>query len=69
MYVVGGGDRKTFGALEGDTNGDGEVNVADIDIVIEAIGEEYNKAADANGDGEVNVADADYIIERIGGAE
>ena len=55
--------------LEGDTNGDGEVNVADIDIVIEAIGEEYNKAADANGDGEVNVADADFIIERIGGTE
>ena len=52
---------------KGDTNGDGEVNVADVDVVIEAIGEDYetNKAADANSDGEINVADVDYIIERI----
>ena len=53
--------------MPGDTNGDGEVNVADVDVVIEAIGEDYetNKAADANSDGEINVADVDFIIERI----
>ena len=53
---------------EGDANGDGEVNVADVDYVIEHIGEPLdvtNKAADVNGDGEINVADVDYIIERI----
>ena len=52
---------------EGDANGDGEVNVADIDFVIEAIGADIatHKAADLNGDGEINVADVDYIIERI----
>lgn len=54
--------------MDGDANGDGEVNVADVDYVIERIGEaldETNKAADVNDDGEINVADVDYIIERI----
>lgn len=53
---------------EGDANGDGEIDVADIDFVIEHIGEpidDTNKASDVNGDGEINVADVDYIIERI----
>ena len=55
------------GNADGDANGDGEVNVADVDYVIESIGEdvETHKAADVNGDGEINVADVDYIIERI----
>ena len=55
-------------SLEGDANGDGTVNVADIDYVIERIGEakdDFNKSADVNGDGAINVADVDYIIERI----
>ena len=54
-------------ASEGDVNGDGDVNVADVDSVIEAIGEDYetNKAADINGDGDINVADVDFVIERI----
>ena len=54
--------------VPGDANSDGEVNVADVDYVIERIGEaldETNKAADVNDDGEINVADVDYIIERI----
>lgn len=54
--------------LSGDANDDGEIDVADVDFVIERIGEacdETNKAADVNGDGEINVADVDYIIERI----
>ena len=57
-----------FGADNADANGDGEVNVADVDFVIEHIGEaldEKNRAADVNSDGEINVADVDYIIERI----
>ena len=55
-------------AIDGDANGDEEVNVADIDFVIERIGEalnDSNKAADVNTDGDINVADVDYIIERI----
>ena len=58
----------TSGGLEGDANDDGEVNVADVDFVIERIGEalnDSNKAADVNTDGDINVADVDYIIERI----
>ena len=53
--------------LEGDANDDGEVNVADVDYVIESIGEDVgtHKSADVNDDGEINVADVDYIIERI----
>jgi hypothetical protein len=54
--------------LPGDANGDGTVNVADIDYVIERIGEakdDFNKSADVNGDDAINVADVDYIIERI----
>lgn len=52
---------------EGDVNGDEEVNVADVDSVIEAIGEAYfkNEAADINADSEINVADVDFVIERI----
>ena len=52
----------------GDANCDGEVDVADIDYVIERIGQSLdvtNKTADVNGDGAINVADVDYIIERI----
>ena len=50
---------------KGDANGDGTVDVADVDFVIEAIGGEYTKAADVNGDGAVDVADVDFIIEQI----
>ena len=49
-------------------NIDDDFNVADVDYIIERIGEEVNetnKDADVNGDGEIDVADADYIIERI----
>jgi len=52
-------------AIKGDANGDGTVDVADVDFVIEAIGGEYAKAADVNGDGAVDVADVDFIIEQI----
>ena len=72
IYLMVTDDRIVFFKLssltqEGDANGDGEVNVADVDYVIESIGEdvEMHKAADVNGDGEINVADVDYIIERI----
>ena len=51
--------------IKGDANGDGVVDVADVDFVIEAIGGEYAKAADVNGDGAVDVADVDFIIEQI----
>lgn len=65
--IDGGPSNPCYLTLKGDANGDGEVNVADIDFVIESIGAdvETNKAADVNGDGEINVADVDFIIEQI----
>ena len=50
-------------------NGDGEVNIADINAIINVIltGAE-NAAADVNGDGEINIADINAIINLILGA-
>ena len=52
---------------EGDANGDGSINVADVDFVIEAIGEDYetHKDADVNNDKRIDIGDVDYVIERI----
>ena len=53
-------------AAKGDVNGDGEVNIADVNAVIDVIlNEENNPAGDVNGDGEVNIADVNYIINII----
>ena len=58
---------KSSSPKEGDANGDGDVDAADVVSVIEAMGKDYdtNKAADVNGDGVINVADVVYIINRI----
>ena len=49
-----------------DVNGDGEVNIADvnalIDIILSGAG---GSAGDVNGDGEVNIADINAVIDRI----
>jgi len=49
-----------------DVNGDGEVNIADINAVIDLIlaGDETGKG-DVNGDGEVNIADVNAVIDLI----
>jgi formylglycine-generating enzyme required for sulfatase activity len=50
----------------GDANNDGEVNIADINVVIDVIlGGGSNAAADVNGDGEINIADINAIIDII----
>ena len=54
--------------LLGDVNGDGEVNIGDVNALIDIIlngnvGE--NKLADVNGDGEVNIADVNAVIDII----
>ena len=55
--------------LPGDVNGDGNVNVADVNQVINVIldGEagSSSTAADVNGDGSVNIADINMIISII----
>ena len=49
-----------------DVNGDGEVNIADVNPVIDAILRGLNDDQfDVNGDGEVNIADVNTIIDWI----
>ena len=58
--------------IDGDVNGDGEVNIADVNAIIDVIlavkGVETGEAGsrtDVNGDGEVNIADVNAIIDII----
>jgi alpha-amylase len=49
-----------------DANGDGEVNIADINVIIDVIlSGAVNAAADVNDDGEVNIADINFVIDAI----
>ena len=53
--------------LRGDVDRDGEVNIADINAVINAIlgtdvDQDLLERADVNGDGEVNVSDINFVI-------
>ena len=57
-------------AMPGDVNSDGEVNIADVNIIINAIMRELNdNALDVNGDGEVNIGDVNAVIRIILGTE
>lgn len=56
--------------LLGDVNGDGEVNVADINVVTDivlggSVDNQTRMRADVNGDGEINVADINVISDII----
>ena len=57
--------------IPGDVNGDGEINIADANSVIDIVvmggnaGHTRAPAADANDDGEVNIGDINYIINFI----
>ena len=50
----------------GDVNGDGEINIADVNAVIDHIlSNTFSKPADVNGDGEVNIADVNALLDII----
>ena len=51
--------------IVGDVNGDGEVNIADVNAVIAMILGTPDDKGDVNGDGEVNIADVNTIIAII----
>ena len=52
--------------IAGDVNGDGEVNIADINAVIDLIlAGKTSTTADVNSDGEVNIADINALIDLI----
>ena len=51
------------GGTKGDVNGDGEVNISDVNAVIDLIlNGAFGAEADVNGDGEVNIADVNAVI-------
>ena len=50
----------------GDVNGDGEITIADVNVIIEAILKgTFSTAADVNNDGEVTIADVNVVINII----
>ena len=52
--------------VSGDVNGDGNVNIADINAVIDLIlSNSYTRGGDVNGDGNVNIADINALIAII----
>lgn len=56
------------GGMNCDVNGDGEINISDINIIINAIlkGVGYSAGrADVNGDGEINISDVNAVINAI----
>ena len=55
-------------SLRGDVNGDGEVTVADVNVIISlilgaAVDDETHSRADVNGDSEINLADVNDVID------
>ncbi len=56
--------------VHADVNGDGEVTIADVNVIIGDITSGvFSAASDVNGDGEVTIADINMIISIIiGGA-
>jgi hypothetical protein len=60
---VSGGEQPS---IKGDVNGDGEVNIADVNAIIDMIlSGSMDAKGDVNGDGEVNIADVNAIIDII----
>ena len=52
--------------VHGDVNGDGEVNIADVNAIIDCILlDRDTENADINGDGEVNISDVSAVIDLI----
>ena len=52
-------------ALTGDVNGDGEVNISDVNAVIDLILNDGEGNGDVNGDGEINISDVNAVIDII----
>lgn len=76
ISMIGGGTAATYVddiALyyidpTGDVNGDGEVNIGDVNAIIDVIiGGATNGNADVNSDGEVNISDVNAVIDIITG--
>jgi len=55
------------GAGPGDSNGDGDINIADVTSLIDQLlsGEEIPPYVDVNGDGEINISDVTMLIDML----
>ena len=62
QFVKGGAPEP----IKGDVNGDGEVNITDVNAMIDFIlSSSDNPIADVNGDGEINISDVNEVISII----
>jgi len=54
-------------SIDGDVNGDSEVNIADVNALVDNIllNNAPTSASDINGDGEINIADVNALIDMI----
>ena len=60
------GPRQYSSNIQGDVNADGEVNIADINMLIDVIlGHSANPKCDLNNDSEINIADINVLIDLI----
>ena len=62
-YLFGGGPAPVACASGVDFNGNGSVNIADVQAMIAALPCPPNLAGDANGDGSLNIADFIYALD------
>ena len=60
------GPRNYSSNIEGDVNADGDVNIADVNVVVDAIlGDKGDMACDVNKDGDITIADINVLIDYI----
>lgn len=66
IAVAFAGPRHYSSNIEGDVNADGDVNIADINVVTDAIlSNLHDSKCDVNEDGDINIADLNYLIDLI----
>lgn len=66
LYKIGKNVQSEDNSLPGDVNGDGEVNIVDVNAVIDSIlSGKFSSSADVNGDKELNIADVNAVIDLI----
>ena len=66
IAVALAGPRHYSSNIEGDVNADGDVNIADINVVTDAIlSGLHDSKCDVNKDGDINIADLNYLIDLI----
>ena len=66
VAIAFAGPRHYSSNIEGDVNADGDVNIADINVVTDAIlSNLHDSKCDVNQDGDINIADLNYLIDLI----